>query len=175
MKKIISALTVLTLALSLCGCGAKAKDEAQPVGMPNPLTEVTAQELLEKTGFHFNTPDGAEDIHYFTLEAETLTAQMTFKVDGKKVTVRAIPDGIPENRVVRDISGMYYEWKTVENGPVFYNDATFKLNEGEQGWVGWYDYVPGITYNVSMDSGASVAELTRLAEICCPPVQGDVG
>lgn len=172
MKKIFLILTIAALAFTVTACG---REEIKPVGMPNPLTEVTAQELLEKTGFCFELPESAEDVHYFTLEAEKLTAQMTFKLDGNKIMCRAIPDGIPENGEIKDISGMYYEWKTVENVKVFHSDAIAKLSGGGQGCIGWYDYAPGITYSVSMDSGAAVEELTRIAEICCPPVQGDVG
>ncbi|MDO4982451.1 MAG: hypothetical protein Q4E35_02720 [Eubacteriales bacterium] len=175
MKKFITMLTLLMLIFALCGCGAKIKDEAKPIGMPNPMTEVTAQELLDKQGFTFELPEGAEDVHYFTIDGEQVISQMTFVLDGKKVCCRIMPDGIPENREVKDISGMYYDWKVTENGKVFYNDAVFRLNEGEQGWVGWYDYVPGLLYNVSMDSGASVEALTLLAETCNHPVQGDVG
>ena len=56
MKKLIPLLLALLLA---AGCAPAALSEAE-AGMPNPLQEVTAQELTERTGLCFAVPEGAE-------------------------------------------------------------------------------------------------------------------
>lgn len=194
MKKLLALILAFSMLFALAACGEeKAEPEkavpaaAEPeiseetetgetpelVGMPNPLTEMSEEELLQATGLSFKLPDGAEDVRWFTLEAENLTAQMILLLDGVKVTCRACPDSLPEDGVIKDMSGMYYDWRSEETGKVGYNDCVIKFNEGEQGWVGWYDYVPGILYNVSMDSCASAAKLIEIAEACCPPLQGE--
>ena len=200
MKKISILLMILSLAL-LCACGgeeannAPATPEPAPVEtpeddgiptepvqqpeeentmIPNPVKEVTAQELGELTGVFLTAPEGVEAA-FGVIESEHNIAQMRFVRDGVEVTVRVCSAGIPEGEP-EDISGLYYEWKnTAEDVAVGYNSAYIHWNEGETGYITWYDFAPGLLYAVSVDSGATADSLTQLAVELYAPVQGEVG
>ena len=177
MKKIVILLFALAL---LCGCGgekanhAPTTPEPENVMIPNPVKEVTAQELGELTGVFLTAPEGVEAA-FSVIEGERNIAQMSFVRDGAKVTLRVCSAGIPEGEP-EDISGLYYEWEnTAENVPVGYNSAWLHWNEGEAGYIVWYDFAPGLLYTVSVDTGAGAEGLTQLATELYAPVQGEVG
>ena len=200
MKKISILLMILSLAL-LCACGGEEANNApatpepaqvetpaddgiptepdqQPeeenTMIPNPVKEVTAQELGELTGVFLTAPEGVEAA-FSVIESEHNIAQMRFVRDGVEVTVRVCSAGIPEGEP-EDISGLYYEWEnTAEDVAVGYNSAYIHWNEGENGYITWYDFAPGLLYAVSVDSGATADSLTQLAVELYAPVQGEVG
>lgn len=202
MKKFAILLMILVLAL-LCACGGEEANNApatpepapvetpvddgiptepdqQPEGeeentmIPNPVKEVTAQELGELTGVFLTAPEGVEAA-FSVIESEHNIAQMRFVRDGVEVTVRVCSAGIPEGEP-EDISGLYYEWEnTAEDVAVGYNSAYIHWNEGETGYITWYDFAPGLLYAVSVDSGATADSLTQLAVELYAPVQGEVG
>lgn len=200
MKKFAILLMILVLAL-LCACGGEEANNApatpepaqvetpaddgiptEPVQqpeeentmIPNPVKEVTAQELGELTGVFLTAPEGVEAA-FSVIESEHNIAQMRFVRDGVEVTVRVCSAGIPEGEP-EDISGLYYEWEnTAEDVAVGYNSAYIHWNEGETGYITWYDFAPGLLYAVSVDSGATADSLTQLAVELYAPVQGEVG
>ena len=149
------------------------EDEAAAIGVPNPIIEATAAEVLERTGVSFATPAGAQDVAYFIIETDSSAiAQMTFTLNGVDCTCRICGAGVPTDGL-EDISGMYYEWTSEDATLVGGNDAELYWIEGEQGIVLWYDYAPGLLYSLAVDSGATRDNLLLLAEELYNPVQGD--
>ncbi len=183
MKKILAILLSLALALTLCACGTGGNaaptesPAAETAGeeIPNPITVVTAQELLDRTGISFTVPDGAENIVYSVIDqgdGSTPLAQMSFRFGGADCACRAKSAGIPDG-ALEDISGYYYDWTSTDSATVGTNTAELHWIEGQQGWIGWYDTVPGILYCVSMSVNATRDMLVALAESSCPSLQGD--
>ena len=175
MKKLFLLLCAVCLMLALAGCGQKTAEEAQGAELENPVTEVSGQELLTKTGISFCLPEGAENAAYSYIDdGEQVIAQLRFTLDGADCAARAVSTGIPGD-VLPDISGLYYEWQHSGTGEVGYNSAQLHWNEGEAGHAAWYDYAPGILYSLSMDSGAGRDALLAIAAESCPPMQGEAG
>ena len=177
MKKIAIVFMILVLVL-LCGCGGEAptvsEAEKENTMIPNPVKAVAAEELGELTGVFLTAPEGVEAA-FSVIEGERSIAQMSFERNGAKVTLRVCSAGIPEGEP-EDISGLYYEWgNTAEDVAVGYNSAYLHWNEGETGYITWYDFAPGLLYAVSVDSGATADSLTQLAVELYAPVQGEVG
>jgi len=179
MKKItllFIALAIGIMLLGLAGCGAKQPETAEPpaaVGLANPLTELSKEEF-DKSGFGLIPPEGAADVKYFTIATDPMTYQMTFTLNGSGYTVRVQPTGSVDNELP-DISGMYYEWENQAFRQVGYNEAFVYWIEGGPGHITWLDKVPGLLYDVSVDTGANADTLASVAATCCPPTQGDVG
>ncbi len=174
MKKNMLIIFACAVLFSLAGCGQSVDSQTQ-AEVPNPVTEVTQQQLLEKTGISFAVPEGVENVIYSyidTGDGQPATAQMCFSLDGIDYTARAVSSDVPGD-TLPDISGLYYDWEQSDTAQVGYNSAQLFLNEGEQGYVTWYDYAPGLLYCVSMGSGASADALTAIAVQCCPPLQGE--
>lgn len=176
MKKYLPIILALALTLSLAACSgvsAPAATEA-PAGIPNPITEMTAQELLERTGISFTVPEGAESVVYsmIDMDGDAPIAQMQFTLNGSGCTARAQSAAVPEGELP-DISGFYYEWTSTDTGAVGYNTATLHWNEGAEGYVSWYDTVPGLLYSVSMTGGATKDALLDIAARSCPALQGE--
>ena len=177
MKKALAIILALCAMFSLVACGGSTQTPAGTAEIPNPITEMTAQELMNKTGLGFTVPDGAAEVVYSYIDTGSDApgiAQMSFTMYDTRCTARVCPSDIPGD-TLPDISGLYYQWKNTEKSPLGYNEATLCWNEGEQGYVSWYDYAPGLLYSVSMESGATKAALMDIAERSCPPVQREVG
>ena len=177
MKRILALVLCAAMAAALIGCGEVVSVDAveTPAGMPNPVHQVSAQELLEETGMSFVVPEGAENVSYSYIDTGTGSnpiAQMSFHLNGADCTARVQGTGIPEGQLP-DIAGMYYEWSETQEAPLGYNDAFYYFNPDAEGYVTWYDYVPGLLYSVGMSAGASAEALSALATAAWPPVQGD--
>lgn len=174
MKKnifVIMALSLAILVIGISGCG-KTAQAAEPVGMPNPMTELT-QEEFEACSFNLTAPEGAEDIKYFSIAGgDNAITQMSFTLDGAKYSIRVQPTNITSGELP-DISGMFYEWTHTEEVQVGYNTAHFYCRDGGPGHICWLDVVPGLLYDLSVDTGADRDTMASLAELCCPPVQGN--
>lgn len=179
--KIVNILSVLKIVLvssiimSFIGCGKKSviKDSAvsgarlnenRPVviGMPNPIRESTAEDILNTLGVTFAVPEGAENVQYSVI-GDSL-AQMDFVWNNAECTARAEPSG---ETSLKDISGFYYNWKNSAELKVGYNEAKANWTNDENGnSVGiciWWDAAPGIMYSVSMKSNANAENLKKLA------------
>lgn len=146
MKRIISLSLMLIFGFALCACandGAKGGEQCI-----NPVHECTVEELAEKTGLSFNSAyDGAR---YCYIDGEPVIAQMEWSADGIEYCLRAAKT---DERT--DISGTYYDW--VDDGT-----ATLDIHPGDpkcqydaegHGIVTWY--LDGVSYSISVDSGAS--------------------
>ena len=149
-------------------------EDGEPViGVPNPIGEATAFEILEQTGVSFVIPEGAKDVAYYIIDMDgSNIAEMTFMLNGAECTCRICGSEVPTGKL-EDISGMYYEWTSEDKAEVGGNAAELYWLEGEQGIVLWYDYVPGLLYSLGMDAGSSRDSLLLLAEELYIPVQGD--
>lgn len=179
------------MIFAMTACSSKKEEST---GMPNPMTEVSYQELLEKTGVDMPAPEGATDVKYFTIKIDddTMLAQMDFTLEGKKATLRAQSTGLTTfDNTVKDlvsgkvdvkavtdsefnISGLNYEWKDFAEKKVQYDTAVSFLN-GDVGFIVWVDVVPGFVYNLSMSEGASHQVLADLANKVFVPIQKNVG
>lgn len=189
--KIVNILSVLKIVLvssiimSFVGCEKKSlvKDSAvsgaklnenRPVviGMPNPIRESTAEDILNTLGVTFAVPEGAENVQYSVI-GDSL-AQMDFVWNNAECTARAEPSG---ETSLKDISGFYYNWKNSAELKVGYNEAKANWTKDENGnSVGiciWWDAAPGIMYSVSMKSNANAENLKKLANAVYVQMQGN--
>lgn len=177
MKKIVLLISVVCL---VAGCDRPGKS-SRAVGLPNPVRECSAQEVLEKTGFKFNIPQGGEDVHYSVIGG-TL-AQMNFVWSGCDCIARAKATGSVE---LEDISGYYYNWEKITEETVGWCKAQAKYLTTEMGNViavcNWIDVVPGVVYSFSMDiPGLGPGDIDDIRRLCLKlsnetwiPLQGDV-
>ncbi len=158
MKRICVVLLSLLLALSLGSCAAKEEGG----GVPNPVTDSTAGEILETLGIDFRLPEGVADAAYSVIGAdgETPVAQVKFTLDGNEISYRVQPA-----EALSDNTGMYFEWEnTLEDAAIGGLPAIVSWNEGAEGVCCWYDAAPGLLYSVSVTEGASEEYLTGLAQ-----------
>lgn len=176
---------VSSIVVAFLGCSKKAAGENSAVsdvemkenrpvviGMPNPIKESTAEEILSKIGVKFAVPDGAEKVHYSVI-ADSL-AQLDFVWNKAECTARAEPSG---ETSLKDISGFYYNWKNSTDVKVGYNNAKANWTKDENGnSVGiciWWDAAPGIMYSVSMKNNANAENLKKLANAVYVQMQGN--
>lgn len=170
MKKILHIVLSFLLVITTAACGSLQPDS---IGIANPITEVTEQELLEQTGIIFSIPADANNVKYFTIATDPITAQMVFNWTDSEIICRVKSSDFPSDNGIEDISGFYYDWELIQEGTVNNLDCVYKLNPGKEGCVCWYDFVVGLLYNVSISSNSSIEKLQEIAEICCPLAQGD--
>mgnify|MGYP004444940349 FL=1 len=161
MKKLLSILLTVLLVVSLIGCGSKEQEasadevteettETTGTELPNPVEETDAAGIMEKLGFEFGIPEGAQDISYHIISGEI--AEMTFTDEaGTKFTAR-IKSGGTE---IEDISGLYYEWTHEESTQIGRCEGVAKSfvgeNENDVQAILWLDIVPGIMYSISAE------------------------
>ena len=160
------------MAVLCAGCGAAATQETTEVALPNPMEEVTAQVLMDRLGFEFKVPQGAENVKYFIIDKEM--AEMQFTFNGVNCIARIKPTAEYE-----DISGMYYEWTSKEKGKVGYCDADIMRYQGKDITVDaclWFDVAPGVMYSVTGDGqDLDGFDIQAIAEQTYVPTQGDAG
>lgn len=177
-KSVLSYLSIISLfgvcGVSLLSCskkssasGVKSSLVEKPtssavIGLPNPIKEVSNEEILNKFGYTFVIPQGVENVRYSTISNSL--AQVNFTWKGANCNVRFEPT---EEKSVKDISGFYYDWKNSANVKVGEISAKAKWTEdGEGNVVGiciWYDSATKSNRSVSMKSNANKENLTELA------------
>ncbi len=68
MKRIITLLLAVSVLFTFAACtkteNTDPTADASNTGVPNPMTEITAEEME----FDVNVPEGAEDVKYFVIE-----------------------------------------------------------------------------------------------------------
>ena len=164
MKKTIAILLAAVMVLALAAC---AKNDKQPdTGMPNPMREVSADEME----FNVNVPKGAEDVKYFIIEdGDSKMDQVSYTLDGKDYCYRMQQT----NEVASyDMSGIYADkWET-ENTKVSGCDAVV-MTSSEGSVIYWLDVVPGINYTLSCSQLLSASELSEAAAALFAPMQGE--
>lgn len=189
MKKVGAGILALFMACSLLGCKAKsnqtsAKEYASPIpaaaetassaspsaevsgdvpasaGIPNPMHESSAKEILNTLGISLHIPDKAEDVSYFIIDngSGAKMAQAVFKLENMRYTYR-----VQSTSAFADISGAYFEWTETQPIEVSYCSGEVRYILGEQGICLWYDIVPGLMYSLYTETSASVYGLQALA------------
>ena len=133
---------------------------AGAVGLPNPVRDVTSEEMINETGISFVIPEGVTDEIYSIITMEADISQVQFTLDGIEYCYRIQPSD-----ELSDISGMHYEWTVNSIVELPYAEAEVHFNEGEAGIILWYSAVMGLICSVSMDSGATEAALVAAAEL----------
>ena len=175
MKKMLSVLMILVICASLfAGCGAKEKSAepaAQSAGLANPIEEVTPEEQVERTGFVLDPPEGAEDVRRTTINQGdgSYMAQLDFVYEGTEYYYRVQPTG---EFSTYDMSGLYYEWKNVEDASVLYCEAKVYTCD-KAGYISWLDVVPGVNYNLGTAHEGDSQKLIDMANLIFKPVQGE--
>ena len=165
IKKMLAVLLALSVLFVLVAC-KKSEKPAPDAGTPNPMTEITADELE----FSVNVPEGASDVKYFTIEEDgNKINQMSYTVDGSEYCYRMQSTG---ETAAYDMSGIFAEdWET-EDAAVSYCDAFYKTcSEGSV--IYWLDVVPGVNYTLSCADKLSAEELEDAAALLFVPMQGE--
>lgn len=116
MKKVLSILFVMLVAISLCACSAKQEavepKQEESIGMKNPMVEYKSlDEINAKVGSNLIKPGvmGVSDEKFFVVD-ENL-ADYRFTLNGLEYSFRASKD------LNQDISGIYVDGKSMfENG-----------------------------------------------------------
>lgn len=176
MKKIIAILIAISMLFALAACGktekadqvdtAKQDEASEDAGIPNPMTEITADEME----YNVNVPDGAEDVKYFVIEDDDANMyQVSYTLDGKDYCFRMkeISDV-----AAYDMSGIYAAEWTTEEAEVSYCDAVV-MTSSEGSVIYWLDVVPGINYTLSSSQQLNAAELSEAAASLFVPMQQD--
>ena len=181
IKKALSIIIALLLALGLCGCiePVTKPDLTKPLAerdsglaIAKPIKEMSRQELAENCGIDLGAPEGATDMVYSLIDlSEGMpVAQLRFKLDGHDLCLRA--QTIYSESAAGDISGLYYEWEFKQNTFVSFRYAVVNIC-GDIGYIKWVDAEPGIQYSLSMTEGADEKLLVELAEKVFYPVQDE--
>lgn len=132
--------------------------------IPNPLVQSSAQEILNKLGFSFKIPEGAQEISYSIIADEL--AQMDFTWNAIKCCAR-----IKASSQAEDISGCYYSWEKVYPAKISYNDVSVKyITESDGNIIAaatWYDKAPGISYSFTLSvPGIGPGNIDDVGELC---------
>ncbi|MEE1200341.1 MAG: hypothetical protein U0L09_06795 [Christensenellales bacterium] len=170
MKKILIAALIAVLM----GCAIFAV--AEPVtqmGMANPWTATTAEELVNTVGVTFGVPADAEDVEYYVMAADNL-AEMKFDIGEGDYVARIKPTAQFE-----DISGLFVEWISEETVTIGYCEGVLKTGVSEDDTYvlcQWYDAAPGLMYSVSCETDVDAASVpfSTVCESVFLPAQGEV-
>ena len=137
------------------------------VSMPNPWTEMTAEQLREASGISFGIPEGAENVVYRYLAGENL-AEMQFTWEEGDYCARVQPceaegEGLP------DISGMYFDWEHEEDVTIRgCRGSIGQAQCGSEDWAQrciWYDGEKGLAGSLSVSAtDLDGLDLTAIAE-----------
>jgi len=148
----------------------------ETIGLANPWTDMTKDELEQASGVAFGLPEGAENVVYRWLESETL-AEMQFTLDGDEYCARIKPAALEAGQL-ENISGMYYAWENEESVAIGSCEGTIgQYMTGSAEWVElcqWYDAAPGLMYSLSVYStDLDGLDLAAIAQTVYVPMQGD--
>lgn len=162
MKKLLIALLIAALA---AGLWAAALTEG--VGLANPWTNATYEEVEALIGVGLGVPEGAECVAYSILEDECL-AEVSFTWYGLEYYARAMPAD-----ELTDISGLYFDWDQTVNFDVAGWEGTSSRvkSEGEEiELCQWYDADNALTYCVvTSDTDLWGFDITAAAEAVYAP------
>ena len=162
MKKTFSLISIFMIMLISCS-GKKSTVNAatnKTVGLPNPVQESTAEDIVKELNVKFAVPDGAKNIRYSIIAGNL--AQMGFIWNEAECTARIKRDAESE-----DISGFYYNWSNETPCTVGENAGIAKWQITEVGEVVgiclWQNKTSNLTYSVSMKKNADSEKLIALA------------
>lgn len=134
---------------------------AYVVTIVNPMREVDENEIAGDTGITVKAPDGSTDVGYFMYDmpGEAALSEMGFTLNGTTYTLR-----FQATAELIDISGMYFDFTFEEAVQISGHDGELLYNEGAEGICLWYDADAGVTYSMSVETGATAEGLTVMAE-----------
>lgn len=162
MKKTLILISIFVIMLISCS-GKKSAVNAvanKTVGLPNPVQESTAEDIVKELNVKFAVPDGAKNIRYSIIAGNL--AQMDFIWNEAECTARIKRDAESE-----DISGFYYNWSNETPCTVGENAGIAKWQITEVGEVVgiclWQNKTSNLTYSVSMKKNADSEKLIALA------------
>ena len=159
--KIILAVLLITTVLSGCAkkeevnqaasaetasAAVEASTAEAQTGIANPWTDLSLQEIEERFGTTVAVPEGAENVHCMMMEEDGL-GEIDFDYMGRSCTYRMKKTDLEE-----DISGMYYEWNTVETVLLHDCNATYQTCTEEGDLIElatWYDDDGKMMYSLS--------------------------
>lgn len=169
MKKIIGLLLCVFM---LAGVAAYA--EETPVGMANPWVEMNKEDAEVKSGYIMNIPEGAENVHFLYNDILHIL-EMDFEIDGQAYTARMASSA--ETDTVEDISGMHYEWTSVEEFELQgLRMVEMRAKDGDNTVCvcNALDVVPGFVYSVStIQPDADGLDLSAILLQVYAPMQGE--
>lgn len=136
---------------------------------------VTAFALMDAQSYTVpSPPEGAEVLDYDLFRQDGMTVtEVSFLSDGLTWHYRMAPTDDVTDRIP-DLSGFTGGDRTARCA-VQWCDAALCWTEGGAGAVIWKDVAPGLTYSLTVDSGASELLLSDMAQRIFVPAQGDVG
>ena len=157
------------------------KDAAEDVvediqtGMPNPMTEVDADGLLNAPGIEMPLPEGATDVKYFVIETGEgfKVGEAQFTLNGMPCSYRCKTTDVTSIDAAEDISGMYMGEDAVKTAVQVSGRDGYAVTDANMGYVEFLDIVPGIVYALDVTSPVSADELVYMAEQIFVCVQGD--
>lgn len=173
MKRMLACVTILALVAALFLPAALAQQDT-PIGLPNPVTESTAQEAAEASG----TPganlfyDDSTDIRYSYIKGQEgpVVFQVQFSWEGADCAIRVF-----KGTQLEDLSGMNYPWAQDDMVMVGVYQGRAMYNEGETGVLMWYDVRNNLVYNITMIGDVTLFKLMKLAEINAEAEQDLIG
>lgn len=153
-------------AFLLVGCAPKE----QEVSVVNPIHEVSYEEQMQMTGIGLEPLEGAENVVYTVIdvEGEDPISQIEFVYEGNNYCYRAQST---QQLETYDMSGLYYDW-TEEEGSIQNRDCKVFINE-EASFIEWLDIVPGVNYNLSVDTKMDAQDLIKVADLIFKELQGE--
>lgn len=182
--RILACAIACTISVSLlAGCDAKEEASAVSastpaevvsaseatsavVGMPNPVTEVSADQVE----IPMAVPEGAADVQYFSIAGgDSPLWEMDFTYEGTAYCYRAQSTS---ETAAYDISGMFYDHWVTESASVSYCEATVETCS-EATVIYWLDVVPGIIYSLSAKQELSAETITEVANLVFTSAQGE--
>jgi hypothetical protein len=162
------ALTA-SMVLLLVGCGGGAggggtdtsggTDSSGSAAIANPIEVVdSVDDINRQLGLNLQLPSDAV-VETCQVISDSL-GEVAFSVEGQEYVYRGESTSASE-----DISGLYFDFTSVEEVPIDAYVCTIEFNENGPGYSRWYDEANGITYSVSVDSGASSERLTDISKL----------
>lgn len=150
MKKVFTALCLLTLTSSLTACGSTASNIA------NPYTEYdTVEEAAANTGFDINVPDSISNydnkfIQVLTDEGSEKMIEVVYQNDEDQIRIRKAAG-------TEDISGNYDTYNQSTALTVEDTEISIKGNDGTVNLATWTD--GEYTYSVYTSAGMTADEI----------------
>lgn len=192
MKKILSAILVLTLIFAMTSCFDDDFEESEIV---NPIVECkTAAELMDATEIDLDAPAGASDVKYSYIDlgsggpSSVPIAQVDFTLDDNQYSYRAkltkattlysavendmdaeqeelsemMEDTIEE---CGEFAGLYDEWSSCASVDIDKKrEGIVAFNKGKSGFIAWLDTTAGVLYSLSMTEKCTQNLLMTTAE-----------
>jgi hypothetical protein len=173
---LVGLMMIAALGLAACANSNQAdsdqadngatNDSKTQSGVVNPMTEVDGPDaFVSELGISLQ-PDPAGTNPQFTI-IDGRVAQVEYDIAvGSEKTQARVTVRIQKTATAEDISGMYNNYSMVEPGQAV-GDVIPMLsyNEGEDGYVMWYDSAQGISGSAAVSTGATATVLDGLAEL----------